>query len=496
MPTYGFLPQGFVAKSASVIKTEIEAILKSSILGASAGTEPDGSIPLNSVAGELVAMLVDREAGFWDALQEGNAAGNPNTATGAALDAVAALTGTLREGAEESTVVETCTGTATTALPAGRIVSVPTSGNQFTSAADAVIAAVAAWPAATDVVAGQRVRNDTPSKIYQCITPGHTAGAGGPTGTAADIVDNTAHWKYIGLGTGAIDVPFGAVMTGPIGATAGTLTSIQTPVSGWSTATNLLDAAVGRDLESDGALRVRRMAEISGDGLATPDAIRAAILQVNETSTDANHLPILSCTVFHNDTDFTDGNGVPPHAVEVLVNYNGLASATTDQDIANAIFASVAAGIATYGSTTATVVDSQGNNQTVKWSKPTLVPIYISPSVFYDPKIWGSSALVQQAVISAILTFTARYFQVSYSVRSTPFVTASMSGPFALTTAGAAVIPAPDGSSPITGIVEVVPCYIGTAPGPASSSEIVLTARQLATFDSSRIVVTASSEVP
>ena len=41
-----------------------------------------------------------------------------------------------------------------------------------------------------------RVTNET-GKVYQCITAGVSAGAGGPTGTTADITDNTVHWKYV-----------------------------------------------------------------------------------------------------------------------------------------------------------------------------------------------------------------------------------------------------------------------------------------------------------
>lgn len=495
MPSYGFLPEGFVAKPASVIKTEIETEFKL-ILGDSAGSEPDGSIPSNTQAGQLVTLMVDREAGFWDLIQEGATALDPNAATGQSLTAVAALTGTIREGEEDSTVVVTCTGTPATLLTAGREVSVPTSGSKFQSLADGTIAAVNAWTALTLYVAGQRVRNDSPSKVYQCITGGTSAGAGGPTGTASDILDGTVHWKYVGLGTGAVDVEFAAEEAGAIAALAGTLTKIETPVSGWSTAVNLSDAAVGRLQESDAQLRVRRQAELAGEGLSTADAIRAAILKVNENSTDPNHLPILSCTVFHNDTDTTNSDGVPPHAVEVLALYAGLASATTDQDIADAVFTSVAAGIATYGTETASVTDSQGVPQTVKWTKPTLVSIYVSPQVFYDPTVWTDANKVKQAAISAILTYAQSYYQVGIDVHARPISGAILFGPSELDTDGNAVAPATDGSPAAPGFVDVNPCYIGTAPGPATESDIILTARQLASFDSSRIVVTATAEAP
>lgn len=59
-----------------------------------------------------------------------------------------------------------------------------------------VVAAVA-WAINTAYVKGQTVTNDT-GKLYTCITSGTSAGSGGPTGTNADITDNTAHWMYAG----------------------------------------------------------------------------------------------------------------------------------------------------------------------------------------------------------------------------------------------------------------------------------------------------------
>jgi hypothetical protein len=53
-----------------------------------------------------------------------------------------------------------------------------------------------AWAISTAYVVGAVVLNDT-NKIYACVTAGTSAGAGGPTGTGAGIVDGTAVWDYI-----------------------------------------------------------------------------------------------------------------------------------------------------------------------------------------------------------------------------------------------------------------------------------------------------------
>jgi hypothetical protein len=51
------------------------------------------------------------------------------------------------------------------------------------------------WEGTADYVVGNLVTHD--ANIYECITAGTSAGAGGPTGGDQDIVDGTVHWKFI-----------------------------------------------------------------------------------------------------------------------------------------------------------------------------------------------------------------------------------------------------------------------------------------------------------
>ncbi len=57
-----------------------------------------------------------------------------------------------------------------------------------------------AWVASTAYTLGRLVTNG--GNLYRCRTAGTSAGSGGPTGTNADITDNTAHWRYIGAASG------------------------------------------------------------------------------------------------------------------------------------------------------------------------------------------------------------------------------------------------------------------------------------------------------
>ena len=51
------------------------------------------------------------------------------------------------------------------------------------------------WAANTDYLVGKQVSNG--GNIYQCDTAGTSAGSGGPTGTGADISDNSTRWDYV-----------------------------------------------------------------------------------------------------------------------------------------------------------------------------------------------------------------------------------------------------------------------------------------------------------
>ena len=55
--------------------------------------------------------------------------------------------------------------------------------------------AAKAWAANTAYVVGDRVSNDS-GKVYVCDTAGTSAGSGGPSGTGANISDNSARWDY------------------------------------------------------------------------------------------------------------------------------------------------------------------------------------------------------------------------------------------------------------------------------------------------------------
>lgn len=331
------------------------------------------SLPLGdkTVLGHWAGIVAERVGLAWERLEQVYSSQDADKATGAGLDALASLTGTLRLAPVPSTVTETLCGDPGTVIASGALISTNSSGNAFQTAADATLAALAAWVAATIYSVGDQVTNT--ARCYRCIAEGVSAGSGGPTSTATDITDGTVHWQYLGEGTATDDVATTSVASDAIVASAYDLTVIQTPVFGWKSALNLLDAALGRGTQSDQSLRVLREAELSGNGASTSDAIRAAILKLSN---------VVSCSVVVNRTDVTDGDGRPPHTFECLVDGGA------DQDVIDAIGDELPVGIGTHGSTSGTYVDSQGTSVPINFSRPIAVLIYLRVNLTYNANVF------------------------------------------------------------------------------------------------------------
>lgn len=483
---YGISASGYYAKPLQVIDDEVDQGLRS-ILGDAAGTDADGKIPLESMAGQLKALIVDGLAAQWD-LQEAIVANlDPTKAGGVFQDSIAALTGTLRNAARYSVATGLCIGDPGTSLPVGRAATIDTTASRFATATGLSIATGTAYTPSGSYLIGDLRYIPGHGRHFLCIATG-IGNASGPSGTAADITAGNAHWKHLGAGIGIVHAPFVADVVGAIGVATGSLSTIATPVSGWNAIYNLLAGDAGALEETDSALRVRRDQELAAAGNTTVDAIRANLLALNEGSTDAAHVPVTSCTVFYNDTDITDSTGLPPHSIECLVQDG------TDGDIAQTVWDSVGAGTRTYGNTSGTATDSEGNTHTVYWTRPTQVQIWVYGVGRYDATEWpsGSETVVAETMKSALLTYTADW-PPAKDVRTSPLIAAMMRGP-AGTTGGVALVPAPDGSDPVPGLLELETISISTATGVTGTAQIAITGRQIAVFDSTRTFLTATTE--
>lgn len=257
---------------------------------------------------------------------------------------------------------------------------------------------------------------------------------------------------------GVVVIDFRAVVTGPFAAPAGTVVQIDTPIAGWATVTNVADENIlGADIEKDAAYRVRQVQELRAIGASTVAAIRAKVGAI---------VNVLDVFVFDNSSDTTDGEGVPGHAFETVV------SGGTDAAVASSIALNKPVGIGTTGNTTIATTDANGFAVNTKFSRPTVLDIYIVTTVTVDAAKFPSNgaALVKQALVD---------YEVNYhlgsEVRSSALVPSIFS---------------------IPGVLELPLPFIGTAAAPVTSATISVNNRQKADLDTGRITVNVVPIIP
>lgn len=447
MPDYGLTATGFRAKSLDVLNEEMKSRLRAR-LGNDLPLLPQSN--LGVIAGEEADMLSEA----WAVLGALWLAFDPNSASGVALENLAAITGTERKQASPSAAIITATGDVGTVLPTQRVVSVPATGIRFQTTQAVTLTQAPAWQTSHAYAVGNRVTTNVgAARVYQCTQAGaSSASAPGPSGTGTAIADGTCLWRYLGEGAGVGDAPALCTATGPSPAVAGSLTQIETPVSGWRSATNVLDAELGRNLETDAELRIRRRQELRGLGNASTDAVRERLL-------DSTIVPgVTAANVFENDTDETNADGMPPHSIEALV------EGGDDQAIRDAILSAKAGGIRAHGTTTGTATDAAGNLHTIAYTRPTIFNVYVTATVKLTPDAPADDAQVQALLNAAVIA----YGDALPAGRDV--VLAKVSG--ALTS--------------LSWVFDVTTPLIGIASNALGTSNIPVTTRQRADFDTSR----------
>lgn len=485
---FGLSASGLEIKRLADVQAEIEDQLRSE-LGSAINLLPE------SVFGNLVGIFSEREALIWELLDDVYNSAYPDTAVGVSLDNVVALTGITRLAATQSRQLSLrLFGTAGTNVPAGTEFSVV--GNPTAKfASDVAVTLVAGADEVQEIQfdavpdagvwrlnwrgqdSANLAFNATASQVQAALTAlpfgtgitvsgnyaaGFTvtfAGAAGKQIQPLILVDSntltassvpvviTVTELTAGVNQAVVDCT--ALEFGPTQAPAGTLTVIDTPVSGLSSILNVTDASVGRNVETDAELRLRRARTLQVAGKATPDAIRSAMLALEG---------VQDAIVFENDTLLVDGDGRPPKSYEVVVNGGD------DQEIFDTVWDTKPAGIATVGSEVGTVVDSQGQPQTVRFSRPTEVEIYVELDLTVDTSFpVNGLAAAQQAIVTR-----GNAFGIGANVIVSPKLICAL--------------------DPIPGILSVV-IRIGTAPSPTLSNNILIAANEIPVFDTSRVAV-------
>src|SRR5579875_269973 len=147
---------------------------------------------------------------------------------------------------------------------------------------------------------------------------------------------------------------------------ANTITFQAEPIEEIYTVTNLDFAAGGADAETDDQYRARIRQNNEGSGKAIPNAVLAALL---------NTTGVRSASIVWNNKNEPDSEGNLPHSIHAYV------LGGKEEDIANALFDSVAGGISYNGETIVKVTDIAGQAHEIRFDYAAEVPIYVRLSV-------------------------------------------------------------------------------------------------------------------
>jgi len=276
--------------------------------------------------GQINGSLSESDALLWEIAEEAYNAFNPSAAAGVTLSNLVQLNAITRNAATSSRTQLTLTGTALTVIPLGSLVSTSDTGDQFATETEVTL-----------------------------------DGAGNGTVFASSVI------------------------TGPTEALAGTLTVIDTPVTGWATVTNVADADKGTNEETDPDLRARRIQSTASNAQSVIDALFAAVADLDG---------VTRTVVLENDTDITDAAGLPPHSFQVIV-IGGV-----DAEIGLAIWLKKPAGITSFGNTSTPILDSQGISHTISFSRATEIPIFVEVDVTtFAAYPANGDDLIKQAIV-------------------------------------------------------------------------------------------------
>lgn len=267
---------------------------------------------------------------------------------------------------------------------------------------------------------------------------------------------------------------FTSIADGPIIAASGTLNQITTPVTGWTAITNPLDATLGNLQEQDPNLRLRREQEIASAGSATDDSIRSDLMQV---------AGVKSVQVIDNNTPLADPvTGTPAKSFQCVV-FDGITPGASNANIGQVIWNDKPSGIASYGTTPVQVTDSQGNPQTVLFSRPIALPVYLAYTVTFAP---GTSAPAQTSAIATLKQLAVNLSQgFDINNNALPFGTAGVLLPgtelFALLYRSLAL--------QVAGIVDAPNLALDFIPSPTATANLLCNQTQIIVLDTSRITV-------
>ncbi len=178
--------------------------------------------------------------------------------------------------------------------------------------------------------------------------------------------DGKARWRVtetVTAAAGAATATVQCTVTGPVVATAGQISTIVTPVSGWTSVTNAAAATPGRDRETNDALRRRRQQSLQTGGNGSLNALRGALLALDG---------IQAAVCIDNDRDTTQvvqGVSIYAHGCAVIVYPDTLTTAQASA-VASTIYGHIKA-IRPVGAVVASVTGGDGFTKEIRFGYAT-----------------------------------------------------------------------------------------------------------------------------
>lgn len=473
---YGLSREGFKRKRLPEILSDMASRF-SDALGVPVETGA------NSVLGQLFGVIGYEISDLWQLGEETYHAMYPSTASGVSLSNAAGIAGITAITAEYTTLTATCTGTDGTVIPYNsRIQSSQDASKSFysidsSSYIDAGMASGAEISLASAPAAGTRYSLTIDGKEAEYTAADGDTQAVVLTGLAAAISDTNLTTSVVNdvlriaeinpLTTFSIAAGSGTALTrvsspvrfrcetvGAVNPSLGEVNQIITPVAGWSSVSNEAAAVVGREAESDTALRQRWSGALYERSSAMVESVQSDVMQ--------NVDGVKNAIVYENTSDVTDEFGRPPHSIEAVVDGGD------EGEVALHIWQKKAAGIDTYGDVSEIIYDSQGASHEIHFNRPEQIKVWMKIIVSANPDETMPAAALQEikdAVLAKGQTQTVGQDVILQRYFSEIFRATSGVGYISLTAA------------------------TGDSPGTYSTENISINPRQIAVFDAARIEV-------
>lgn len=229
----------------------------------------------------------------------------------------------------------------------------------------------------------------TPSVVTATLSgvAGTVVPSGSLARTAAGDQFQLVETVTIGAG-GSVSGTFQSTTLGAIAIGANSLNVVVSGVLGWETVNNPTAGTVGTATESDAASRIRRRQLIGLQSRSVAASVMAAV----SATTGVGSMTFLENTAATTQT--ISGVSLVAHSVWCCVDGG------TDLDVASAILRSKSAGSNFNGAVTQSVTDSvSGQAYTVRFDRPTAVPMLIRVTVRANSSVANPTAAVRDAIM-------------------------------------------------------------------------------------------------